>query len=171
MQAGVEAYLALVRSDRDVSTLENAERSGTGECRVVTASLVDEPYAPHAKKRLDIGVRRVRDSVDRYYVCAVVYDAQRRPLAQCDSRLSGVWSNPDGDDVQNYSLELRTPWLKPGRHEIDVFVCNHGILDAVTSAVQFEVTPSMPYEFGASEENNALAPVLADFEWIRGGSS
>lgn len=55
--------------------------------------------------------------------------------------------------------------MKPGRHEVDLALCNAGVIDGVTAAITFHVAPVMPYDAGADEEATAGSPILSDFEW------
>lgn len=167
---GVALYLESVRASHTI-TLENARRGGSGEYRVVAVEAVGGPFTPASVKRFRIAVERQHQSgADRYFVSAHVNDSQRRVLAQCDSRLSGVWSDRCSTH-QVFDLELRSPWLKPGRYDLDLFLCNSGIIDMVEMALEFEVTADMPYEKSAPDDVMAAAFVLSDFRWEPARSS
>ena len=91
-------------------------------------------------------------------------DAQRRVIAQLDSRTSALWGS-GADDETTFTVTLRTPWLKPGAYDLDLFVCSAGVVDTVSGACAFEVLPELPYGFNAGSEAIGAATILADYQF------
>jgi len=122
------------------------------------------PDFPEAYNNLGIYYGQGGD-LDRYFVGAHIVDEHRRIVAQCDSRLSGVWAHhPEG--ALEFELVLRTPWLRPGRYDVDLFVCNAGIIDACEGACAFEVKPEWPYPSAITDEGIWHNLVLPDFDYV-----
>jgi len=159
----VDDYAALLRSTAR-PLAEASSRPGTGEFRVISATAVGEPFCPDEEKIFRFTVARVRGGIGRYFVSTHITDERRRVVAQCDSRLDGLTvDHTDGD--REFELRLATPWLVPGRYDLDVFVCNAGIIDACDVACSFEVMPKLPYRGIGGDEATRQNLVLPDFEY------
>ena len=98
-----------------------------------------------------------------YFVSAHIVDQRGTVVAQCDSRLTGLWLDPRADQI--VTLTIRQPWLLPGEYSVDLFVCNAGVIDSLEGACHLTVTPDLPYPGGAIDEALAASSVLADFRY------
>lgn len=164
----VSHYVELLSNQSTLHVFDEG-RPGSGAFRVIEAGALGKTGTPAEVKTFGVTVARRSHAVDRYSISAIVYDSLRRPVVQCDSRLSGLWSDPSLDR-QTFELTLRSPWLKPGQYDVDIFLFNHGLVDSVTNAIRFEVPPIMPYVSTATEDATNLTHVLADFEWKQKGA-
>ena len=136
-------------------TAGQEHRPGTGEIRVVAVEATDSYFEPDAEKKIMIHLGSNPTGDRDYFVSCHVNDLNGTVIAQCDSRLVGGWFDPNRE--HQVTLRMRTPWLKPGRYTVDVFVCKIGILDAWEGAAVFEVLPNNPYPDLAGDE--AIQPV------------
>ena len=83
-------------------------------------------------------------------------------IAQCDSRLVGGVVRAGAGSPR--PPHLRTPWLKPGRYTVDVFVCQMGILDSWEGAAAFEVLPNPYPELAGDEAMQGARPRDFNYE-------
>jgi lipopolysaccharide transport system ATP-binding protein len=158
----LETYVSsLTHATRDLSA---DRRAGSGEWRVTQAEPVGAPFTADGPKRFRIRAERRDPALQRFFVSVHVVDELRRVVAQCDSRLTGTWFTAD-DDVAEIEFTLTTPWLLPGSYELDVFVCNAGVIDACEGAARFEVSISHPYRSPLDRENSFHNLVLPQFEY------
>ncbi|MGD9703386.1 MAG: ABC transporter ATP-binding protein [Acidimicrobiia bacterium] len=139
-------------------------RSGSGEFRIHAASAPGAPFSCEQHKLIRFEVAKVQADLDRYFVSVHIVDSLRRIVAQCDSRSTGPWIE-HVSGIQTFELRLETPWLKPGRYEADVFVCNAGIIDSYDGACWFEVLPSLPYLSTLADEAQVHNLVLPNFSF------
>ena len=98
-----------------------------------------------------------------YYLAALVHDDRGRVVAHCDSRLNNRWFDHDDNSERDYRLTIDTPWLKPGRYRVDLFVCNNGIIDVLEQACGFDVLDHLPYIANAGDDSLSHNIVLPDF--------
>lgn len=148
--------------DHAAKQVEASRRPGTGELRA--RSVATEPTFQVADtKTVQIEIGDNEAGGQPYFVSAHVNDANGVTLAQCDSRVHGVWLDPSRP--QTLTLSIDDLWLRPGRYSVDVFLCRAGILDAWEGAATFEILPDLPYPEMASEEATAGGMVLTDFTY------
>ena len=103
--------------------------------------------------------------IGQYYVSCHINDVNGIVVAQCDSRLVGLWLDPTVQ--QRVALTVTSLWLRPGRYTVDVFLCKAGVLDAWEGAAVFEVLPVSPYPEIAGDEALDRGMVLSDFSYER----
>jgi len=103
--------------------------------------------------------------VGTYFVSCHVNDANGTIIAQCDSRLVGVWFEPS--QPVKAALSIKDLWLLPGRYTVDLYLCKTGVVDAWEGAAVFDVLPTLPYPQLASDEAASKGVVLADFSYER----
>jgi len=165
-QGDVPGALELYRRSFAKFALEQKDperRPGTGEIRATTVEMGEDQIEPQADKDVVIRIGASPGSIGRYFVSCHVNNIDGSVVAQCDSRVVGGWYDPARDNT--VTMTLRSPWLKPGRYTVDVFVCKNGILDAWEGATAFEVLPHNPYPELAGDEALTKGLVLADFTY------
>ena len=175
LQAGTLAYQGDVNSamaryrasfdDHAAAQVEASRRPGTGEIRAESVA-TDSTFHVADTKVVEIAVGDNADSNLPYFVSAHVNDANGVVLAQCDSRVHGVWLDPSRP--QRLTLSIDGLWLRPGRYSVDVFVCRSGTLDSWEAAASFEILPDLPYPEVGSEEAIAGGAILTDFTYSVG---
>jgi lipopolysaccharide transport system ATP-binding protein len=164
---GVGHYLALAKSAAANET-PAAARGGTGAWRFIAAAPDKPVYEPAEPKVVTFGVAPTRAGAGRAYLSAHLVDSNGAILSQFDSRLGGLWIS--GQEAMQGRLRVDGFWLKPGRYAIDLFVCApSGVIDQFEHAIEFEVSPALPYPQPASQDAIASALVLADFNWSLDG--
>ena len=89
--------------------------------------------------------RRITDHEIGLFVWANVVDEFGSTVVRCDSRLSGVAVEP-GTVNASFKITIRTPWLRPGRYFVDLYLLNFGLYDGWEQACTFEVLPLLPYK-------------------------
>jgi lipopolysaccharide transport system ATP-binding protein len=164
-QGSVQEVMTQYReSFEDFATtqLEAARRPGTGELRA-TSVWMDRTFHVADSKVVEIEVGENADSTLPYFMSAHINDANGIVLAQCDSRVHGVWLDPARP--QRVTLAIDGLWLRPGRYTVDVYVCRSGILDSWEGAASFEILPDLPYPEGADGESTSGGIVLTDFTY------
>lgn len=165
-QGDVPGALDLYRRSFAKFALEQKDasrRPGTGEVRALAVEMGEDQIEPEADKDVVIRISASPGMVGQYFVSCHVNDLNGSVLVQCDSRAVGGWYDADHENV--VTLTLRTPWLKPGRYTVDVYVCKTGVLDAWEGAAAFEVLPHNPYPELVGDEALAKGLVLADFSY------
>jgi len=163
---GVPGALELYRRSFEKFAIEQKDasrRPGTGELRALAVEVADEQVEPNAEKSVVIHLGTNPEMLGRYFVSCHINDLNGSVMVQCDSRVVGGWYEPDREHM--VTLTMRTPWLKPGRYTVDVFVCQAGILDSWEGAAAFEVLPHNPYPELAGDEAVSSGLVLADFSY------
>lgn len=138
-------------------------RPGTGELRALVVEMGEDHIEPGAALSVVIRIGRNPALVGRYFVSTHICDMNGSVIAQCDSRLVGGWY--DASAEQTTTLTMRSPWLRPGRYTVDVFVCQVGVLDSWQGAAAFEVLPHNPYPALAGDEATSQGVVFADFDY------
>lgn len=140
-------------------------RLGTGELRLERVWMDDDHIRSGDLLRIgfDLPAVEADKTINSYWVSAHIVDEEGQVIVQCDSRLNGITF--DGDQPHRGQLNVRNLWLKPGLYTVDMFVCQHGVLDTWDAAWRFEVMPDLPYESGASEDATSAGVVLSDFSY------
>jgi lipopolysaccharide transport system ATP-binding protein len=166
--AGIVAYMedGLVARGAVASAAER--RPGTGELRLTYVRLANNSVTASEPKRIEFGVRRLRETGPAYISAHVVNDSGE-VIAQCDSRSLGVWV-PERAFEMRFVLTVASPWLKPGQYSIDGFICTPSaspIVDRFDSAAGFHVGPTLPYPEASPADALGQCAVLPDFQWER----
>ncbi len=162
--ASAEAYNASMRSAPAM-----AERRTTGPLRIDDIDIDPGPVSAEAPKKFRFSVVPISDFHVPYSVSAHVVDQRGMVIAQCDSRLVGLWLDPA--TPQDVTLTLRQPWLLPGEYRVDLFVYSSGVIDSIQGAGHFTVGPSLPYSGAGIDEALALSTVLPDFLYSASSSA
>ena len=151
----IAVYLADLER-RDART--PISRVGSGELRITTFEPTSASFRPDAEKTFVVEVEPIDDNAPRYFVSLEVYDSQRTKVAHCDSRvLGGYFEGP-----QRLTVRIRSPWLRPGRYQVDAFVCSSGIIDGLSPGLTFAVEPTLPYP-GTLPDEDWRTALLPDF--------
>lgn len=149
-----------------VEQKDPSRRPGTGELRASSVEMGEDHFDPASEKTIHIALAANSAMIGKYFVSCHINDLNGSVLVQCDSRVVGGWYDPA--IAQDVTLTVRTPWLKPGRYTVDVYVCKNGVLDAWEGAAGFEVLPHNPYPELAGDESLTRGLVLADFDFKNG---
>ncbi len=160
--AAIAAYRADFANERNVAPIQQ-RRQGSGEARISAATALKAPYTCADPKVIGFSVELGQGDGQPYYLAALVHDDRGRVVAHCDSRLNGRWFERDDSDVHDYRLTIDTPWLKPGRYSVDLFICNQGVIDVLHDACGFDVLDQLPYVGTASDDSVSHNIVLPDF--------
>jgi lipopolysaccharide transport system ATP-binding protein len=163
----IELYLGSYASTLDDTGgdgLAVAHRGGGGEWRVGTAKPTKDAFGVDEEKTIDFDAHRVTDHEVGVYAWENIVDESGSVVTRCDSRLSGVVV-PPGTGAVSFRLSIRTPWLRPGRYFVDLYLGNYGIYDAWERACTFEVLPLLPYPYAAEADALTGGTVLGDFEF------
>lgn len=163
--ASVSRYLDLARVGTGLLDVTRApSRAGTGEWRFTEVAPTKPVFDPDEPKEFTFRVAPTRPDAGAVYLSGVLVNEEGTALTQFDSRLTGLWilgSGPAGG-----WLTIADPWLKPGRYSLDLYICTqYSIVDLFERAVDFEVSPLLPYPLSASPDATKSALVLADFAW------
>ncbi len=147
------------------STIEQgdpSERPGTGELRITSARPTRECFECDEEKVIRYRIKPFKPYAEKIMVSFHVVDERGTIVLHCDSSLvaPGIEVGADGYEGQ---FTLRTPWLKPARYRVDMFLCNAGVLDKFEGACHLEVLPVLPYEFTGVPGATAAGVVFADF--------
>jgi lipopolysaccharide transport system ATP-binding protein len=156
--AAVAAYEASTRA-----VPPTKRRNSRGPLRISDVRIDSGPLAAEDVKEFHFSVQAVGEFHTPYFVSARVVDQWGASIAQCDSRLVGLWLDPARQ--QHVTLTLRQPWLLPGDYRVDLFVCSSGVIDSIEAAGHFTVGPSLHYPGGGIEEALATSLVLPDFDY------
>jgi lipopolysaccharide transport system ATP-binding protein len=147
---------------QDVS--DYVRRPGTGEVRMVR--LEQEPSADPLRLRWTV---RGLSGTETVYVSFHVVNELGVTLLQCDSRLvTADVRVSEGTEVEG-SFVLHAPALKPGRYQVDAFVCRRAdLVDVVEDALRFDVSPILPYPRAAPPDATQSGLVLPAFGYAAG---
>lgn len=138
-------------------------RPGSGEVRARSVTTSEATYHAAEPKIIQIEVPAAPQLHGSYFLSCHINDHNGVLVAKCDSRLGEQWF--DSEVAQSIKLTMTTPWLRPGRYSVDVFVCRMGVLDAWEGAAIFDVLPELPYAESFNDEAIQGALVLAEFDY------
>jgi lipopolysaccharide transport system ATP-binding protein len=163
----VANYLATAESVLEEHGLPDEKtRGGSGEVRVTAVRPTQAAFLPDETKRFVVELAKRVDTEPQFWISIHLKDERGVEIAQCDSRAVGFWPKLDGEGRARFEFEIAGPWLKPGRHWLDLYVCAMGIVDHVTEACYFDVSPLLPYPEPVGSDATAHGVVLADFSYV-----
>ena len=148
---------AAVRGDPD-------RRPGSGELRFSHVAPSKETFTCGEAKTVEFGVSRRGIFEGKFFVSAHIVNEIGAVLVQCDSRMIGMWFEA-GEHLTG-RFAFRTPWLKPGRYRVEMFICSAGIIDRFEEACHLEVIPLLPYPAAGNEEATGNGAVFGDFSYV-----
>ncbi len=134
-----------------------------GPLRIDDVAIDPGPLEAQAPREFRFSVVPVGEFHAPYYVSAHVVDSQGTVIAQCDSRLVGLWLDPA--TTQSVTLRMTRPWLLPGDYRVDLFACSAGVLDSLEGAGHFSIGPSIPYPGAGTDEALEHSTVLPEFDY------
>ncbi len=139
-------------------------RPGTGELRVTWVTPTKDCFECDEEKTVRYRIERFKPYAEKIMVSFHIVDERGTIVLHCDSSLvgPGIEVGTGGYDGQ---FTLRTPWLKPARYRIDMFLCNAGIIDKFEGAAFLEVLPVLPYEFTGVPGATAAGVIFGDFSY------
>ena len=140
-------------------------RSGSGEVRLRSARMVEEVLEPADDKVIEFVTTANPDFQGQFFVSAHVNNEDGVTVLQCDSRLVNFWAGA-GEEVKG-TLRIGSPWLKPGRYTVDLYLCKNGVLDAWDGACGFQVMPILPYPEATSDDGSEHGVVFGEFTYAR----
>jgi lipopolysaccharide transport system ATP-binding protein len=160
VEAAMEAYRDTFESFR-VRQLDADRRPGTGQIRLeqVATTEVREP-TDDTVVSFSVGVNP--EIVGKYFVSCHVRDHQGLLVAQCDSRLVGLWLDPS--EPRRGELRIKNLWLRPGPYTVDMYLCQAGVFDEWRAAAAFEVLPHVPYPELVTDDG-LFGAVMCDFDY------
>ena len=129
--------------------------------RVVAAK---ETFTCGEAKAVEFTISRRRPFTGKFFLSAHIVNDIGAVLAQCDSRMVGMWF--DADATFDGQFSFRTPWLKPGRYRIEMFICSAGVMQRFDEACHLEVIPLLPYPSTGNEEATSNGMVFSDFAYV-----
>jgi lipopolysaccharide transport system ATP-binding protein len=169
VSSGTAIYLEALQSASRHDDSDGRTRPGTGEYRFNEVHPAKRLFDSDEPKEFTFKIRRRHGSaVGRMFLSAHIVDAMGNIVCQCDSRLVGAWLT-DQDEI-NGSFRIESPWLRPGRYRVDLYLCGCGIIDNFEDACEIAVSPVLPYRHSASSDGFAKGIVFADFSWSVGES-
>jgi lipopolysaccharide transport system ATP-binding protein len=165
-EEAIERYLASFTSPLGEGSAAGsvAGRAGGGEWRITTSKPSKTVFRVDEPKRIEFEARRITDHEIGAYAWANIVDESGNIVVRCDSRLSGVAIDPGIVDA-SFAITIQTPWFRPGRYFVDLYLENFGLYDGWERACTFEVQPVLPYKHTSVEDALVGGPVLADFEF------
>lgn len=165
LTGALDAYKKSFERPPTLDALQAAMRPGTGDLRFDTVHSSAGTYDPADEKVIEFSITPNDAQRVPVHVGCNVLDENRVVIAQCDSRLVNVHVEP-GSGRQQGSLRLKSPWLKPGRYSVDIWLASFAeVTDHWESACSFEVVADLPYPGTAPEWATAAAAALAEFDY------
>jgi lipopolysaccharide transport system ATP-binding protein len=141
----------------------------TGSIRTSAVRLSESAFAVEEDKVIEIDTEPGGGVLGSYFVSCHINDMNGVVVTQCDSRLVGMWLDPERG--HRVTLTLSHLWLKPGRYSVDVFLCAAGVIDRWDGAAAFDVLPTLPYPELALGEAIGEGLVLSDFSYEAAATS
>lgn len=167
-EAAIETYLgSFASSHAEFTDSSAAHRAGGGEWRAVDLRSAKDAYRVDEVKTFEFRAQRFTSEDTGFYPSANIVDESGVVVARCDGRLVGVMAPPIGAVDASFRFSVRTPWLRPGRYFVDLFLENFGLYDRWERACTFEVLPVLPYKHTADDGAFADGSVLTDFDFER----
>ena len=158
----IHEYLSFFSAENSVEARPQT-RPGSGEYRFHSVNPKKLTFSGDEEKNFGYRIKHYRGNLGRMYLSAHINDENGVTISQLDSRLTGYWVS-DSEFIEG-NLRFSTPWLKPGRYRIDMFICAGGIVDKYEGACIFDISPVIPYSNTITDEGTATGIVFSDFCW------
>ena len=158
----IERYVSSF-SRASAAASDFTRRPGTGEFRYTRVEPAKETFTCGEEKTVRFTIRRIRDFTGRLFLSASVVNEIGAEILHCDSRMVEGWF--DAEDEWEGRFVVRTPWLKPGRYRVELYICSAGVLDRFEEACHLEVIPLLPYPAAGNDEATRGGVVFADFSF------
>ena len=145
----------------------NAEqRAGSGEYRFISATPNKDLYSSGDVIKINFHIRHIKSNLSSGYLSAHIISETGSVVAQCDSRLVGLWLN-DSSSINGH-LAITSPWLKPGLYRLEMYICttsDNPIVDKFESACMLAISSVLPFAYSAGEDATIHGAVLSNFKW------
>jgi lipopolysaccharide transport system ATP-binding protein len=164
IEGALDAYKQSFERPPSTDALEAAMRQGSGELRFDVVGMSQQVFEPQEEKIVRFSITPNSEQRVPLHIGCHVIDENRVVVAQCDSRLVDVHLE-NGQPLDGV-LRIRSPWLKPGRYSVDMFLSSYAeVADQWENACSFDVVSPLPYSGVAPDRAIAHSPVLADFSY------
>jgi lipopolysaccharide transport system ATP-binding protein len=161
VHSAITEYLRSIRDSHPGAA--DFQRQGSGEYRFTFVRPTKAVFDAGEKKEFRFRIERPKPAAPRSYLSAHIVNELGITVAQCDSRLVGLWL--EDCKVLEGNFSFVSPWLKPGRYHLEVFIWSSGPVDHIEHACAFDISPVIPYPHPASRDGTAKGIVFADFMW------
>ena len=159
----IEHYMKSFKNPESAA-IDPQRRPGTGEYRFKNVIPIKEYFRPDEEKVITFSIERIKKMASRAYVSCHVIDPSGIAIIQCDSRLVGLWFGPC--DTFQGEFKFKTPWLKPGEYNLEMYICNMGgIIDKLEYARALRIIDELPYAEAISADGLSVGVVFSDFTW------
>lgn len=162
VRGAIDEYLKSFHQTSDQMVKPSA-RPGSGEYRFTQVRMGKSNYLPDESKEVHFRIERFKGKLGRMYLSAHIVNELGAVIAQCDSRLVGHWVD-DAEAIEG-KFTISTPWLKPGKYRVDLYICCIGLVDTFEDACGMQISPVLPYPYTGTPDATQHAAVLADFKW------
>ena len=162
VSGAVAEYIRSTEDDTE-ELYEPSIRPGSGEYRFTSVSSAKQFFTAGEEKVIRFSIKRFKPGSAKFVVSCHILDNQGAILLQCDSQMVGHWI--EAGDTYHGELTITTPWLKPGKYRVDMYICSSGMLDRFEHACRIHVAPSIPYAFTGEPGAIANGVVFADFNY------
>lgn len=163
-QGAIDRYMRSYRATTRETDTSGGHRTGLGEWRITEASATKLAFRVEEEKGIEFTAHRFTDHEIGFYAWANIVDEAGVLVARCDTRLAGVTVEPGIVDA-TLRLSIHTPWMRPGRYFVDLFLGNYGLFDGYERACTFEVLDLLPYRHSADGDALTGGVVLPDFTY------
>jgi lipopolysaccharide transport system ATP-binding protein len=163
IKKAMDCYMSSILESKTNETFPGL-RSGSGEYRFSSVCPVRDFFLSAETKTIQFKAHRIKQNNETMWLSAHVVNSLGNVLVQCDSRLVGLWF----EDCENFNglFRFNTPWLKPGKYRIDLFICTKkGVIDSWEDACLLTIAPTLPYSQIISEDGISDGLIFADFSW------
>lgn len=171
VSGAIEHYLADYR-DMENGHSDPDTRPGSGEYRFIWVAPEKEVFAPDEEKVIRFRIERRKDRPVAAALCAQIFNELGASVCHLDA-LHLNHQFPHADVIEG-CVRVRHPWFKPGRYLVEIQIHppgGHEVIDFISDACAFTVSPELPYQGVAPEEALRYGMVLSDFDWETHGIS
>jgi lipopolysaccharide transport system ATP-binding protein len=159
----IDAYLASFSKVEERDEIPD-RRPGSGEYRFTYARPTREYLGGAEEKVINFEIERRKNVFDRFFLVARIINSAGIVVAECDSRLLGIFF----EDTEKISgrLRLTLPWLKPGTYRVDLSIGTLSlVVDVWDGACWLTISPILPYWNSELHTTQETGVVFADFAW------
>ena len=163
VQEAIRHYLDSFNSQDAQTESDALRRPGSGELRIMDAVPSKAYYEAAEDKRVRFSIKQHKPIRGKYFISCHLFNEAGVGLVTCDSRLMGHWL--EASESYEGEFILKTPWLKPGRYRLEMFLCGANIIDRWEEACFFDVIPILPYPDPSHPHAITDGLMFADFDW------
>ena len=163
VQEAIRHYLDSFNSQDAQTESDALRRPGSGELRIMDAVPSKAYYEAAEEKRVRFSIKQHKPIRGKYFISCHLFNEAGVGLVTCDSRLLGHWL--EASESYEGEFILKTPWLKPGRYRLEMFLCGANVIDRWEEACFFDVIPILPYPDPSHPHAITDGLMFADFDW------